>query len=178
MRKEELVRFITSRLARFVFFLVNCGSSRKRIEVKKQIFRRFASVFHAFKAAKAMLPSKPEDCNKGILQREAFARFLLRYDLLSELAAQLDTGCGGGPSSRGEIVDGLVETLWTVLSKRADRARPPGITSSTRAEQELEQPEEEVDVDAARFAAIFGRDIRNGEVTRRRRRCSRPHCRS
>ena len=107
---------------------------------RKPLLRRFASVFHAFKAAKAMLPSKPEDCNKGILQREAFERFLLRYDLLSELAAHLETSGGGSPSSsRGDIVDGLVATLWSLLSKRAAGARPPGDASPTRPQQEEEE---------------------------------------
>jgi hypothetical protein len=104
---------------------------------------------------------------------EVGGREKVRYDLLSELAAQLETSGGGGPSSWDEIVDGLVETLWAILSKRADPSQPPGDASSPRAS---EQEQEEVTVDAARFAAIFGRDTRNGEVLRSSSSSSSAHC--
>lgn len=65
-----------------------------------------------------MLPSKPDDCNRGILQRAAFEIFLQRYDLLSELVARLETQSSGG-IPRARIIDSLVGTLWTALSRRS-----------------------------------------------------------
>ncbi len=86
-----------------------------------------------------MLPSKPQDCNKGILEREAFEQFLLRYDLLSELAAQLDTSGSSDPSSRDAITNELVDSLWAVLSQRAFGATPPGPSSPRPSSQEQEE---------------------------------------
>ena len=69
-----------------------------------------------------MLPSKPDDCNRGILQRSAFELFLQRYDLLSELVARLQVQSGGS-IPRARISDSLIGTLWRTLSRRNDETQ-------------------------------------------------------